>query len=89
MASVIIHSKTNCIYCVKVKELCQNYNIQYVEILYDPKKEDYEDRKNRLLSLTSWKTFPQIFVDTEFIGGYNEFQKKLQSVSVDIFNEDF
>ena len=70
--SVTIHSKTNCPYCVKAKDFFKEKNIQYEEIIYNPDLETYEDLKNELVAKTNFKTFPQIFVGTNFIGGYTD-----------------
>lgn len=70
--SVIVHSKVECPLCVKAKEFLAENNSPYVEEMYDPAKEDYEERKNVLLERTKYKTFPQIFVGERFVGGYND-----------------
>jgi glutaredoxin 3 len=70
--SIIIHSKSGCSYCVKAKEFMTTNNIPYEEIYYDADSEDYQDKKDELLSRTNHKTFPQIFVGDTFIGGYTE-----------------
>lgn len=70
--SIIIHTKTNCKYCDLAKEFLKSKNIPYNTVLYDPSHEQYDDRKKELMTKTNHYTFPQIFVDDIFIGGYTE-----------------
>ena len=69
---IVIHSKTNCPYCVKAKDFLKDKGISFQEIVYDPTSEEYETLKNALLERTNFKTFPQIFVGAEFVGGYTD-----------------
>ena len=70
--SVVIHTKSNCSYCVKAKEFLNNVHVPYTEVFYDPLLESYEMKKNELVQTTNHHTFPQIFVGSYFIGGYSE-----------------
>lgn len=70
--SILIHSKANCKYCDLTKEFFESKNIIYNTIHYDPIQEQYDDRKKELMTKTNHYTFPQIFVDHLFIGGYTE-----------------
>ena len=73
--SIIIHSKTNCPFCVKAKDFLKEKNIPFEEIIYDPTDvSDYETRKNILIEKTNFKTFPQIFVGPAFVGGFSDLQ---------------
>ena len=69
---VIIHSKTNCPYCVKAKDFFKEKSIPFEEIIYDPTLPDYEERKNELVEKTNFRTFPQIYIGPEFLGGFSD-----------------
>lgn len=66
----IIYSKKNCSYCQKAKELLNNNNMYYDEKQLDPllDKEFIEELKNTYNHFT----FPFIFQNTNFIGGFTE-----------------
>ena len=71
-----IYSKPNCIYCDRVKELLQSLQIQYesVECVFDndsQKREFLEYIKSKNKG-KPWNTFPMVFHNGEFIGGYQE-----------------
>jgi glutaredoxin len=94
-----IYSKSGCINCRKVKELLKKNNIEYEIIHCD----DYllEDKENFLLFIQSysnmeWKTFPMVFYDCKFIGGFNEISeylneklKILEKENLDFTNDNF
>jgi len=75
-----IYSKSGCINCRKVKDLLKSNNSEYEIIDCD----DYllEDKKNFLLFIQSYsnvecKTFPIVFYNGKFIGGFNETKEYL------------
>lgn len=76
MSSIIIYSKNNCSYCKKAKELLNNADIPYDEILLDKEK----DEENYIKTVTELKqkynhhTFPFIIVNNKFLGGYAELE---------------
>lgn len=55
------------------KKLLLNANLQYEEIKLD---NDYEKLEN-LIELTKQKQVPQIFIDNQFIGGYEDLKEFL------------
>lgn len=71
-----IYTKLNCVYCSKVKELLENE--KYITIINcDNWLKNNEEREiflNDIKNITEceWKTFPIVFIDDKFIGGYNE-----------------
>ena len=77
---VEIYSKLNCIFCDKAKMRLQKYNptIQMLD-------KDY-NREEFLKKFPNAKTFPQIIINGENVGGYYELKKWLEKNS---FNEDF
>ena len=68
---VIIYSKPNCNWCVKAKELMNKLGMKYDEKKLD---EDYTRDYLRLLVPENLPlTVPQIFVNGNRIGGYEDF----------------
>ena len=85
-----IYTKSNCKYCILAKELLNNENFtvidcdKYIDI-------DKDNFLNFIKSLTNidYKTFPIIFFDKKFIGGYSNltiyFEKnKINSINLQI-----
>lgn len=77
--SYTIYSKDNCHFCKRAKQLLDEKNMQYKEINLDPinKREEYDNVVPGLKEKTSQSTFPFIFMDDKFIGGYSELVLKL------------
>ena len=85
-----IYSKSGCGYCTKVKNLLSEKKLFFFEIYCD----DYliEDKPAFLLLIKELafievKTFPIVFNDGKFIGGYNETKEYIEKQSVS-FNEN-
>ena len=86
-----VYTKSGCSNCMRVKKIFQEKKIQFTTIDCD----NYliEEKDNflsfiKLKSISDHKTFPFIFYDNVFIGGYQEtvqFVDKLLSFS---FNEN-
>ena len=79
-----VYSKSGCINCRKVKDLLKKNNLEYEIVDCD----DYllEDKDNFLLfiqsySVSNWKSFPMVFHDGKFIGGYDETVKYLDKIT--------
>ena len=69
MAEVIIYSTTVCPYCVRAKQLLERKGVEYKEI--NLSKEDPQVRLN-LMQRTNHRTVPQIFINEQFIGGFDQ-----------------
>ena len=72
-----IYSKSNCPYCIKVKKLLLDKQSFFVDISCD----EYllEDKEGFLSFIKErankeYKTFPMVFKDRKFIGGFAETQ---------------
>ena len=69
--TITIYSKNNCGYCVKAKALLKGLGLEFVEkslekdFNSDPKKLIEDIGKNV-------RTMPQIKIDGQLIGGYNQ-----------------
>ena len=75
--NIVIYSKSNCPWCVKAKELMNKLHLEYSEKILDV---DYTRDELRELvngsvpvSMTPPLTVPQIFVNDNRIGGYEDF----------------
>lgn len=69
--NIVIYSKPNCNWCVKAKELMNRLGLKYDEKRLD---EDYTRDYLRLLVPENLPlTVPQIFVDGNRVGGYEDF----------------
>jgi glutaredoxin len=70
--AIVIHSLIECKYCDLAKEFLTSINIPFTTIMYDKSADDYSERKDILISQTNCITFPQIFIQDRFIGGYQD-----------------
>jgi glutaredoxin 3 len=70
MSKVTVYSTDPCPYCSRAKALLQARGVAYEEInlAKDP------DGRVELAHKTGMMTFPQVIVDGELIGGFNELQ---------------
>lgn len=69
----IVWSKPACVFCEKAKTLLKMKGIEYEErnIAQGWKIQDL------LEAAPNAKTMPQIWLDEDYVGGYNELEKKL------------
>jgi glutaredoxin 3 len=68
MANVIIYSKDNCPYCDWAKQLLEAKKIDYSEIRVDRDNAKLEE----MVRLSGRRTVPQIFINDEAVGGYDD-----------------
>ena len=66
---VEIYSKPNCPFCVQAKALAER---EGHELTYKMLDEDF-DRETLMETFPGARTFPQIIVDGEKIGGYTDY----------------
>ena len=71
MATVEIYSKSWCPYCRMAKRLLEEKGQEFVEFDVDLDAEKYDEMLER--SEGRW-TVPEIFIDGELIGGYDDLQ---------------
>jgi glutaredoxin 3 len=69
---VVVYSKVGCGYCTIAKSLLEENDVAFEEHVLDPAESDYAERVSELKARTCHPTFPQIFIDDEFIGGHIE-----------------
>ena len=67
-----INTTNDCVFCTSAKNLLNNYNLEFLNIILDTpkKKKDFKEK-------TGLKTVPQIYVSStgHHIGGYEELQE--------------
>lgn len=68
-ANIVIYSTTVCPYCVRAKQLLERKGIEFKEI--NLSKEAPEVR-TELMQRTNHRTVPQIFINDQFIGGFDQ-----------------
>ena len=78
--NIEIYSKTNCIFCDKAKMCLQKHNPKIYML-----DEDYS-REEFFKKFPNARTFPQIIINEEHVGGYAELKRWLENNS---FDEDF
>ncbi len=70
--SITIYSKKDCVYCDRAKSLLNEKNILFREVLVDTNDQCVV---SELQDKTGMKTFPQIFVGNEVLGGFTQLQE--------------
>ena len=75
-----IYSKTNCVFCDKAKMRLQKHNPKIHMLDQDYNRDDFFKK------FPNARTFPQIIINKQHIGGYFELKKWLDQNS---FDEDF
>lgn len=75
MTKIIMYTKENCSYCVRAKQLLTTKKLDYQEIRIDldPAKREEMER------LSGRRTVPQIFINDQAIGGYDDLFALAQS----------
>ena len=68
---IVIYSKTNCGYCTKAKNLVSNLGLEYTEKSLE---KDFGSDPSKMLEDIGKpvRQMPQIKIDDELIGGYNQ-----------------
>lgn len=79
MSNVVIYSKENCPYCVMAKKLLDARNVVYTEIRIDL----IEAERDNMIRLSGRRTVPQIFINEEPIGGYDDLAALAKSGKLD------
>lgn len=74
-----LYSKRKCLYCTKAKNMLNELGIEFEETKLDPEKANDKLKIDRLVKLTNQYTFPFIFEDKEFIGGYTDLEHRIST----------
>ena len=69
--TIIVYSKNNCVFCSKAKALLKNLGLEYEEKTLE---KDFGSDPSKLIEDIgkNVRTMPQIKIDGEMIGGYNQ-----------------
>jgi glutaredoxin 3 len=79
MAKVIIYTKQSCPYCVWAKQLLDAKNVSYSEIAVDTDPAKMEE----MIQLSGRRTVPQIFINDQAIGGFDDLSELAKSGQLD------
>lgn len=79
MSKVVVYTKANCPYCVMAKNLLASRNIHFEEIRVDLDK----DKLAEMLQLSNRRTVPQIFINDQPVGGYDDLATLSKSGKLD------
>lgn len=79
MATVTIYTKENCPYCVWAKALLDAKKATYQEIRIDLDT----DKQAEMIQLSGRRTVPQIFINSEHIGGFDDLSALDQAGKLD------
>ncbi len=71
-SDVIVYSKDYCPYCVAAKNLLTQKGVGYVEIDVGKDQEQYQEM---LAKAAPRKTVPQIFIQGQGVGGFDDIKK--------------
>lgn len=81
MATIVIYSTLTCPYCVNAKQLLEKKGATYTEIVLD----NNPTKQKEMLEKTNGKrTVPQIFINGELIGGFDDLKKLNESGKLDV-----
>ena len=75
-----IYSKDNCVFCTKAKMKLEKHNPKILMLNQDYTMEDFFNR------FPNAKTFPQIIINDDHVGGYRELKVWLEK---NTFDEEF
>lgn len=79
MANVILYTKDNCPYCRMAKELLKARHIDFTEIRIDLD----DSKRDEMIRLSQRRTVPQIFINDQPIGGYDDLAALVKSGKLD------
>ena len=68
MPNIEVYSTPNCPYCIRAKALLQSKNLTFKEIDVSNDVESLQ----KMMQLSGLRTVPQIFINDESIGGFDE-----------------
>jgi glutaredoxin len=69
-SNITVYTKDNCVYCEKAKALLKGLDLKYTEQKFGKDFNTPEELYNAVGKQV--RTMPQIMIDEELIGGYNQ-----------------
>lgn len=79
MAKVVVYSTDNCPYCRMAKEFLTSRQIAFEEIRVDLD----DSKREEMMRLSNRRTVPQIFINDQSIGGYDDLAALAKSGKLD------
>jgi len=79
MTNVLIYSTSNCPFCVRAKKLLESKGVAYTELRIDENAELLLEMEAR----TGKRSVPQIFINNELVGGFDDLYALERSGSLD------
>lgn len=79
MATVIMYTKDHCSYCTHAKNLLNAKHIPFEEVRVDLDANALE----KMIKLSNRRTVPQIFINDQSIGGYDDLAALARSGKLD------
>lgn len=79
MTKVILYTKDNCPYCRMAKDLLTARNVTFEEVRIDLD----ENKRDEMIKLSNRRTVPQIFINGQSIGGYDDLAALAKSGKLD------
>ncbi len=80
MATVIMYTSANCSYCMRAKALLDNKKVEYSEIHLDLEP----TRLQEMIERSGRRTVPQIFINHQAIGGFDDLWALEKSGKLDV-----
>lgn len=68
MTNVKIYTSPGCSYCIRAKHLLTSLGATYQEVNFWDDLEAFEKLRHQ----HEWNTLPMIFINGEFVGGYDD-----------------
>lgn len=79
MSEVTVYSTDRCPYCARVKGLLAGRGVEFSEVNLSMDPESRVELANK----TGMMTFPQVLIDGELVGGFEETQAAAESGRLD------
>lgn len=79
MSKVVVYSKDNCPYCRLAKDLLSSRQVAFEEIRIDLD----DSKRDEMIRLSNRRTVPQIFINDQSIGGYDDLAALAKSGKLD------
>lgn len=78
MDKIEVYTRPGCAYCVSAKRLLSAEGLDFVE--YDTSTNP--GKLTEMLQRSPQRTFPQIFIDDQLIGGFDDLVKHKQAIKL-------
>ena len=79
MAEVVVYRTPACGYCFRVKHLLESKGVPFTEI--DVSRD--HDKRQWLLEVTRQRTVPQVFINGQSVGGFDDLARLNRSGELD------